>query len=117
VPIAYGPRWEEAQSTIIEAVADYTSAVAEPAKIALQRLPGLSLIGSPETQTQVYVSFTEYWVTSTLRYVVLARSRRTVKHHLQVKTLKALARVGIEIVPPGLSLMRYPAERTWKEEA
>jgi small-conductance mechanosensitive channel len=80
-------------------------------------LPGLSLIGSLETQTQVYVSLTAHWVASTLRYVVLARSRRTVKHRLQVETLKALARAGIEIATPGLTLMRYPAERTWKEEA
>jgi len=117
VPIAYGPRWEEAQSTIIEAVADYTSEVAEPAKIALQRLPGLSLIGSPETQTQVFITLTEHWVACTLRYVVHARSRRTVKHELQVKSLKALASAGIEIASPGLTLLRNPAERTWKEEA
>jgi len=116
VPIAYGPRWEQAQSAIIDAVADYTSEVAEPAKTALQRLPGLSLIGSPETQTQVYVSLTEHWVACTLRYVVLARSRRTVKHRLQVETLKALAKAGIEIASPGLTLMRYPTERMWKEE-
>jgi len=97
-------------------VADYTSEVAEPAKTALQRLPGLSLIGSPETQTQVYVSLTEHWVACTLRYVVLARSRRTVKHRVQVETLKALAKAGIEIASPGLTLMRYPTERMWKEE-
>lgn len=114
VPIAYGPRWEEAQSIIIEAVANYTSEVTEPAKIALQRLPGLSLIGSPETQTQVYVSLTEHWVACTLRYVVQARSRRTVKHRLQVEALKALASAGIGIASPGLTLVRYPEERTWK---
>lgn len=117
VPIAYGPRWEQAQSTMIEAAADYTKEVVDAAKTALQRLPGLSLIGSPEAQTQVYVSLTEHWVACTLRYVVLARSRRTVKHRLQVETLKALARAGIEIASPGLTLMRYPTERMWKEEA
>lgn len=117
VPIAYGPRWEQARSTMLEAAADYTKEIVDAAKTALQRLPGLSLIGSPEAQTQVYVSLTEHWVACTLRYVVLARSRRTVKLRLQVETLKALARAGIEIATPGLTLMRYPAERTWKEEA
>lgn len=117
VPISYGPHWERAQSTILDAVADYTNEVAAPAKDALLQLPGMSLIGSPETHAQVYVSLTEHWVACTLRYVVHARSRRTVKHQLQVKTLKALATAGIEIASPALTVVRYPAERTWKEEA
>jgi len=54
-----------------------------------QRLQGLFLIGSPETETPISVSLTEHWVACTLRYVVQARSRRTVKHRLQVKALKA----------------------------
>jgi len=116
VPIAYGPHWERAQSTILAAVEDYTTEIAGPAKAMLQQLPGMSLIGSPETQAQVYVSLTEHWVACTLRYVVHARSRRKVKHQLQVKTLKALAAGGIEIASPALTLVRYPAERTWKEE-
>ncbi len=36
MPIAYGPRWEQAQSIIIEALADYTSEVADPATTALR---------------------------------------------------------------------------------
>ena len=117
VPISYGPRWEQAQPTILESVADYTNEVAAPAKAALQQLPGMSLIGSPETQAQAYISLTEHWVACTVRYVVHARSRRTVKHQLQVKALKALAAAGIEIASPALTLVRYPAARTWKEEA
>lgn len=31
--------------------------------------------------------------------------------------LKALAHQGIEIASPALTLMKYPAERTWKEQA
>ncbi|MDP3596173.1 MAG: hypothetical protein Q8S75_04170, partial [Nitrospirota bacterium] len=117
VPISYGPRWEEAQPTILASVADYMNEVAAPAKAALQQLPGMSLIGSPETQAQAYISLTEHWVACTLRYVVHARSRRTVKHQLQVKALKALAAAGIEIASPALTLVRYPAARTWKEES
>ncbi|HXH86340.1 MAG TPA: mechanosensitive ion channel family protein [Nitrospira sp.] len=116
VPISYGPHWERAQPTILEAVSDYTNEVAAPAKVMLQQLPGMSLIGSPETHAQVYISLTEHWVACTLRYVVHARSRRTVKHRLQIQTLKALANAGIEIASPALTLVRYPAERTWKEE-
>ncbi|MDH4186645.1 MAG: mechanosensitive ion channel family protein [Nitrospira sp.] len=117
VPISYSPHWERAQSIMLNAVADYTHEVAEPAKAALQHLPGMSLIGSPDTKTQVYVTLTEHWVACTLRYTVHARSRRTVKHQLQVQVLKALTGAGIEIASPALSVVRYPAERTWKEEA
>lgn len=117
IPISYGPHWERAQSTILEAVADYTNEVADPARVLLRQLPGMSLVGSPETQAEVYVSLTEHWVACTLRYVVHARSRRTVKHRLQSQVLKALAKEGIEIASPALSVVRYPAERTWREEA
>jgi len=40
-----------------------------------------------------------------------------VQHRLQVQVLKALARQGIEIASPALTLVKYPAERTWKEQA
>jgi len=58
----------------------------------------MSLIGSPDTHAQVYRSLTKHWIACTVRYLVHARSRRTVKHQLPVKTLKALAGAGIEIV-------------------
>jgi len=116
VPIAYGPHWEQAQSTILDAVVDYARETTVPAKIALQQLPGMSFIESPDTGTQVFISLTEHWVACTLRYVVHARSRRTVQHRLQVQVLKALARQGIEIASPALTLVKYPAERTWKEQ-
>jgi len=117
VPVSYGPHWERAQLTILEAVAGYTKEIAAPAQASLQQLPGMSLLGTPETQPQVYLSLTEHWVACTLRYVVHARSRRTVKHRLQGQVLRALAREGIEIASPALTVVRYPAERTWKEEA
>jgi small-conductance mechanosensitive channel len=116
VPIAYGPHWEEAQSTMLDAVADYARETAIPAKIALQQLPGMSFIESPDTAAQVFISLTEHWVACTLRYVVHARSRRPVKHRLQVQVLRALARQGIEIASPALTVVKYPAERTWKEQ-
>lgn len=117
VPIAYGPHWERAQPLILEATAAYANEIVEPAKTALQQVPGMALIGSPDTHTQVYISLTEHWVACTLRYVVHARSRRTVKHRLQVQVLQALSRAGIEIASPALTVVRYPAERTWKENA
>jgi hypothetical protein len=80
-------------------------------------LPGISLIGSPETHAQVYLSLTKQWIAFTLRNLAHARTRRTVMHQFQVKTLKALAGAGIEIVSPALTLVRDPAERTCKEEA
>jgi len=117
VPIAYGPRWEQAQPTILDAVVDYARETTIPAKIALQQLPGMSFIEAPDTGTQVFISLTEHWVACTLRYVVHARSRRAVQHRLQVQVLKALACQGIEIASPALTLVKYPAERTWKEQA
>ncbi len=81
-----------------------------------QQLPGMSLIESPETQAQVYVSLTEHLVAYTLRYVVHARSRRSVKHQLQIQALKTLTAAGIEIASPALTLLRYTTGRTWKEE-
>lgn len=117
VPIAYGPRWEQAEPTMLAAVADYMAEVAEPARQALQQLPGLSLVGSPDAGAHVFISLTEHWVACTLRYVVHARSRRSIKHQLQVNTLKALDAAGIAVATPAVTLVRNPAERTWKEQA
>ena len=117
VPIAYGPHWEQAEGIIREAVSRGTRDIEETARHALRHLPGMSLLGMPDTHAQVYVSLTEHWVACAARYVVPARSRRTVKHRLQVETLKALAQAGIEIASPALTMVRYPAPRTWKEES
>lgn len=117
VPITYGPHWERVQRIILDAVSDYASETIGSAQVALRQLPGISLIGTPDTSPQVYLSLTEHWAACTLRYVVHARSRRTVKHRLQTQVLKALAQEGIEIASPALTVVRYPAERTWKEFA
>lgn len=115
VPITYGSHWERAQRTMLDAVADYAAETTGPAQVALRQLPGMSLLESPDTIPQVYLSLTEHWAACTLRYVVHARSRRMVKHRLQSQVLKALVQQGIEIASPALTVVRYPAERIWKE--
>jgi len=117
IPIAYGPKWEQAQKVILAAIDDYSTEIAPSTQASMQDLPGASLVGVPETRSQVYIAVTEHWIACTLRYVVHARSRRTVKHRLQTQVLKALAREGIEIASPALTVVRYPAERTWREDA
>lgn len=116
VPIAYGPKWRQAQEVMLASTAEYSREVGAAAHQAMQGLPGLSFIGLPETQSQVYIALTEHWVACTLRYAVHARSRRTVKHLLQTRVLTALAESGVEVASPALTIVRYPAERTWKED-
>ena len=115
IPIRYGPKWESAQSVMLDTVREYTEEVAEPARASLRGLPGISLLGLPETRSQVYVTLTEHWVACTLRYIVHAQSRRTIKHRLQTEVLKALVVEGIDIASPALTIVKYPAERAWKE--
>jgi len=115
VPISYGPHWERAQTVMLETVRGYADEVAESAHASLGQLPGMALLGTPETLPQVYISLTEHWIACTLRYTVQAKSRRRVKHQLQVQTLKALGQEGIEIASPALSVVRYPAPRTWEQ--
>lgn len=38
------------------------------------------------------------------------------KHRLQTQVLKALAKDGIEIASPALTVVRYPAERMWRND-
>ncbi len=116
VPICYGPAWNHAQEIALSAVADYASEVEPRARVGMRELPGVKLVGVPETKPQTYVSLTEHWVTLTLRYVVEARARRSVKHRLQMQVLRALAKEQIEVASPSLTLVKYPAERIWKEE-
>jgi small-conductance mechanosensitive channel len=116
IPVAYGPKWEQAQRVMLAAIADYSDEIGPAAQASMQDLPGASLVGVPETRPQVYITVTEHWVACTLRYVVHARSRRTVKHRLQTQVLKALAKEGIEIASPALTVVRYPAERTWRND-
>ena len=117
VPISYGPQWERAQTIILETVRGYADKVSEDAEASLGQLPGISLLGTPETLPHVYISLTEHWIACTLRYTVHAKSRRRVKHQLQVQTLKALAQEGIDIASPALSVVRYPAPRTWEQRS
>ena len=116
VPITYGPNWREAQELMLSSTLEYSREVGATAQPTLKDMPGMAFIGSPQTQSHVYISMTEHWVACTLRYVVHARSRRTVKHQLQTQVLAALAAAGIEIASPALTIVRYPAERTWEKD-
>lgn len=115
VPISYGPHWERAEPTTIDAGSDYTRDTAGPAKLAMQQLPGVPFVGAPSTDTHVHISLTEQWVACTWRSAVQARAWRSIIHRLQILALKALTQEGIGITSPALSMVKYPAERNWKD--
>ncbi len=117
IPICYGPKWNRAQEVALEAILDYGAEVEPRARVGLRELPGMRLVGLPDTKPQTYISLTEHWVSLTVRYVVQARARRSIKHRLQMQVLRALTKEQIEVAAPSLTVVRYPSERTWKEEA
>lgn len=116
IPIGYGPNWRRAQSVILDALADYATETEGVARMTLKDLPGMGLVGMPEVLPQVYITLTEHYVACRVRYVVNARTRRVVKHRLQTQALHRLAAEGIEIASPSLTIVRYPAERHWREQ-
>lgn len=115
IPISYGPTWKRAQSVILDALNGYAAETEENARRAMNNLPGVALVGLPDVRPQAYITLTEHWVSCRIRYVVEARVRRSVKHRLQTAALSRLASENIEIASPALTVVKYPAERTWKE--
>jgi len=115
-PICYGPQWQRAQDVALAAVADYANEVEPRARVGLKELPGMKLVGLPETNPQTYIALTEHWMLLTLLYVVEARARRVVPHRLHTQVLRALAKDHMEIASPALTLVIYPAERNWEDE-
>lgn len=115
IPIAYGPAWTRAQTAILDTLNGYASETEQAARTAMNNLPGVALVGLPDVRPQTYITLTEHWMACRIRYVVEARIRRTVKHRLQTAVLSRLATENIEIASPALTVVKYPAERTWKE--
>ncbi len=88
--ISYGPKWERAEQTIIEAISNYTDDTAGSAKwLGNSCRESLSLESS--TLIHTYILLTKCLRACILGNVVRTCTQQTVKHQLQILVLTALS--------------------------
>jgi small-conductance mechanosensitive channel len=111
VPITYDSNWQRATQIMLEHGQEYSSHLQNQAEAQLQdMMKRYPVLRDTPVEPMLYVVMTDNWIEMTLRYVVEARNRRTVKgrlHHTLLRRFEAepditIASMTVEIVgfPP-----------------
>jgi small-conductance mechanosensitive channel len=111
VPITYDSNWRRATQIMLEHGQEYSSHLQEQAETQLQEMmKRYPVLRDTPVESTLYVVMTDNWIEMTLRYVVEARNRRTVKgqlHHTLLQRFETepditIASMTVEIVgfPP-----------------
>ena len=116
IPVTYASDWRQATEIMLEAAKKRTASLQDDARAGLQRMSERYPLHQAQVEPALYVTMTDNWVELTLRYVVDARQRRTVKAALHRELLRCfesepnirVASTTVEVV--GLSPLSHAPE-------
>jgi small-conductance mechanosensitive channel len=88
LPITYTSDWRRAGEIMLEHGRTYSIHLQEPARAELLDMVDQYMVHDMPVEPTLYVVMTDNWIELTLRYVVEARERRTVKGQLHQELLQ-----------------------------
>ena len=88
IPISYTSDWRRAGEMMLEHGRQYSAHLQEEARAELHDMVQRYLVHDTPVEPALYVVMTDNWIELTLRYIVEARERRTVKGQLHQELLQ-----------------------------
>jgi small-conductance mechanosensitive channel len=88
VPITYASNWQRAGEIMLEHGQAYSAHLQAQAQAELRQMVDRYLVHDTPVEPALYIVMTDNWIEMTLRYVVEARERRTVKGELHQELLQ-----------------------------
>ncbi len=88
IPITYDSDWRRAGETILEHGQEYSACFQDQAQSELSGMMQRYPLHDTSVEPMLYVVMTDNWIEMTMRYVVDARERRTVKGQLHRELLQ-----------------------------
>jgi hypothetical protein len=88
IPITYGSDWRRAGEIILEHGQEYSACFQDQAHAELRGMMQRYPLHDTSVEPMLYIVMTDNWIEMTMRYVVDARERRTVKGQLHHELLQ-----------------------------
>jgi small-conductance mechanosensitive channel len=109
IPVTYKSDWRRAGELMLEHGQAYSSHLQSEAQAELHAMVQRYLVHDTPVEPTLYVVMTDNWIELTLRYVVEARERRTVKGQLHQELLQHFEQEpGITVASATLEVVGIP---------
>jgi len=112
IPITYQSDWKGAYKMIQEIVARETSSISEQAGKEILALEEKYYLSKRPTESAIFMTLTDNWITFNIRYVTEVRQRRFLKNKLSYMILEEIQRSeNIHIASTTLDIVGLPEIR------
>jgi small-conductance mechanosensitive channel len=109
IPVTYASDWRRAGEIMLEHGRTYGAHLQEQAQAELHDMVRRYLVHDTPVEPALYVVMTDNWIEMTLRYIVEARERRTVKGQLHQELLQHFeAEAGITVASATFEIVGLP---------
>jgi len=109
IPITYTSDWRSAGEIMLERGRQYSAHLQEQAQAELHDMVRRYLVHDTPVEPALYVVMTDNWIEMTLRYIVEARERRTVKGQLHQELLQHFeSETGITVASATFEIVGLP---------
>ena len=109
IPITYTSDWRRAGEIMLEHGRQYSAHLQEQAQAELHDMVRRYLVHDTPVEPALYVVMTDNWIEMTLRYIVEARERRTVKGQLHQELLQHFeSETGITVASATFEIVGLP---------
>ena len=110
IPVTYESKWRRAEELMLEHGREYTSHFQAQAQAQLRELANAYPVHEIGVEPALYIVMTDNWIEMTLRYVVEAQARRTVKAQLHQELLQHFeSEADITVASMTVEIVGFPA--------
>jgi small-conductance mechanosensitive channel len=110
VPITYASNWRQAGEIMLQHGQEYTAAMYAEAEAGLDKMMKRFPLQQTQVSPTLYLAMTDNWIEMSLRYIVDARERRTVKAQLHRELLQHFeAEPDITVASMTIEIVGLPA--------
>lgn len=108
LPISYSSDWQFAYDKILELVTNETKEIVEHANKDISKLEEKYYLDRRTAEPAIYLSATDNWISFTIRYPTMVRSRRFLRHKITKLILDELAKNKIKISSSTVDIVGFP---------
>ncbi|CAD6523640.1 Small-conductance mechanosensitive channel (modular protein) [metagenome] len=108
LPISYSSDWQFAYDKILELVTNETKEIVEHANKDISKLEEKYYLDKRTAEPAIYLSATDNWISFTIRYPTMVRSRRFLRHKITKLILDELAKNKIKISSSTVDIVGFP---------
>ena len=109
LPITYDSDWKDAVSRISRIVAEETREISQQAEAEMSGIMKRYYLSKRSVEPAIFVRMTDNWISLSIRYIALARERRTLQDNLHRRILQEIRDSGnIKVASTTIDITHFP---------